>query len=125
MKSIDALLDRQYNAKHYHCVHFVLDAAQYLFDKDYSDYFISLRGEFSPELKKRHIDYDYTETVELTMPADGCVVLMTNMLNQAHVGLFYQGRVLHISEHGVRFQTIRTLANHYTGFKYYVANDLS
>lgn len=31
MKSVDALLDRQYDPKKYHCVHFLIEAAQYLF----------------------------------------------------------------------------------------------
>ena len=33
MKSIDCLLDRQYDPQHYHCVHFLLEAAQYLLIK--------------------------------------------------------------------------------------------
>ncbi|MDM1319855.1 hypothetical protein HXZ85_16390, partial [Empedobacter falsenii] len=47
MKSIDALLDRQYDPKKYHCVHFLIEAAQYLFEKDYSASFLGLTGDLA------------------------------------------------------------------------------
>ena len=124
MKSIDPLLNRQYDATKYHCVHFVVDAAKYLFDLDYTPYFMSLAGQVSAQLKTAHVGYDFSQTVELDKPKDGCVVLMLNLLNKAHVGLFYQGRVLHIAEQGVYFQELRSLQRNYSGFKYYEANHI-
>ena len=51
MKSVDTLLDRQYDPKKYHCVHFLIEAAQYLFDKDYSESFLGLTGDLSQSIQ--------------------------------------------------------------------------
>lgn len=124
MKSIDPLLNRQYDAKDYHCVHFVIDAAKYLFGTDYTPYFLSLVGQQSHEIKMAHQDFNFAQTVQLSQPRDGCIVLMTNLLNKAHVGLYYQGRVLHIAEQGVYFQQLRSLQRNYSGFKFYEAKHI-
>ena len=124
IRSIDALLNRQYDAKNYHCVHFVIDAAKYLFELDYTSYFLSLAGAWSHEIKQAHHAYNFKQCVQLDAPKDGCVVLMTNLMNNAHVGLYYQGRVLHIAEQGVYFQELRSLTRNYSGFKFYEANHI-
>lgn len=117
MKSIDALLNRQYDATHYHCVHFVVDAAQYLFGRDYTDGFLGLTGTVNSAHACAGTKVIHNQ--RLNEPIDGCVVLMNNRLNKAHVGLFYCGRVLHLSERGVYFQDLRTMQRHYSGFKFY------
>lgn len=123
MKSVDALLDRQYDPKKYHCVHFLIEAAQYLFEKDYSESFLGLTGDL-----KQSIQTSRDTTIKnkrLERPKDGCIVLMTNLLNSSHVGLFYCGRVLHLSEIGVHFQELRSLERNYSRFRFYEASYLS
>lgn len=123
MKSVDALLDRQYDPKKYHCVHFLIEAAQYLFDKDYSASFLGLTGDLAKSIKTSR---DTTiKNKRLERPKDGCIVLMTNLLNSSHVGLFYCGRVLHLSEIGVHFQELRSLERNYSRFRFYEASYLS
>ena len=123
MKSIDALLDRQYDSKKYHCVHFLIEAAQYLFDKDYSESFLGLTGDLSQSIQTSR---DTTiKNKKLERPIEGCIVLMTNLLNSSHVGLFYCGRVLHLSEIGVHFQELRSLERNYSRFRFYEASYLS
>lgn len=123
MKSIDALLDRRYNPKSYHCVHFLIEAAQYLFEKDYSESFLGLTGDLSQSIQTSR---DTTiKNKRLERPIDGCIVLMTNLLNSSHVGLFYCGRVLHLSESGVYFQELRSLERNYSRFRFYEASYLS
>jgi hypothetical protein len=122
MKSVDALLDRQYDPKKYHCVHFLIEAAQYLFEKDYSESFLGLTGDL-----KQSIQTSRDTTIKnkrLERPKDGCIVLMTNLLNSSHVGLFYCGRVLHLSEIGVHFQELRSLDRAYSRFRFYEASYL-
>lgn len=123
MKSIDALLDRQYDSKKYHCVHFLIEAAQYLFDKDYSASFIGLTGDLKQSIQTSRITTIKNKRIE--RPKDGCIVLMTNLLNSSHVGLFYCGRVLHLSEIGVHFQELRSLERNYSRFRFYEASYLS
>ena len=123
MKSIDALLDRQYDPKKYHCVHFLIEAAQYLFDKDYSASFLGLIGDLTQSIQTSRDTIIKNKRIE--RPKDGCIVLMTNLLNSSHVGLFYCGRVLHLSENGVYFQELRSLERNYSRFRFYEASYLS
>lgn len=123
MKSIDALLDRQYDPKKYHCVHFLIEAAQYLFEKDYSESFIGLTGDLKQSIQTSRDTTIKNKRIE--RPKDGCIVLMTNLLNSSHVGLFYCGRVLHLSEIGVHFQELRSLERNYSRFRFYEASYLS
>ncbi|MDM1735600.1 hypothetical protein HX112_03300 [Acinetobacter towneri] len=123
MKSIDALLDRQYDPKKYHCVHFLIEAAQYLFEKDYSESFLGLTGDLKQSIQTSRDTTIKNKKIE--RPKDGCIVLMTNLLNSSHVGLFYCGRVLHLSEIGVHFQELRSLDRAYSRFRFYEASYLS
>lgn len=123
MKSVDALLDRQYDPKKYHCVHFLIEAAQYLFDKDYSESFLGLTGDLAKSIQTSRDTTIKNKRIE--RPKDGCIVLMTNLLNSSHVGLFYCGRVLHLSEIGVHFQELRSLERNYSRFRFYEASYLS
>lgn len=123
MKSVDALLDRQYDPKKYHCVHFLIEAAQYLFDKDYSASFLGLTGDLAKSIQTSRDTTIKNKRIE--RPKDGCIVLMTNLLNSSHVGLFYCGRVLHLSEIGVHFQELRSLERNYSRFRFYEASYLS
>ena len=123
MKSVDALLDRQYDPKKYHCVHFLIEAAQYLFEKDYSSSFLGLTGDLAKSIQTSRDTTIKNKRIE--RPKDGCIVLMTNLLNSSHVGLFYCGRVLHLSEIGVHFQELRSLERNYSRFRFYEASYLS
>lgn len=123
MKSVDALLDRQYDSKKYHCVHFLIEAAQYLFEKDYSESFLGLTGDLKQSIQTSRDTTIKNKRIE--RPAEGCIVLMTNLLNSSHVGLFYCGRVLHLSEIGVHFQELRSLERNYSRFRFYEASYLS
>ena len=123
MKSIDALLDRQYDPKKYHCVHFLIEAAQYLFEKDYSESFLGLTGDLKQSIQTSRDTTIKNKRIE--RPIEGCIVLMTNLLNSSHVGLFYCGRVLHLSEIGVHFQELRSLERNYSRFRFYEASYLS
>lgn len=123
MKSVDALLDRQYDPKKYHCVHFLIEAAQYLFEKDYSESFLGLTGDLKQSIQTSRDTTIKNKRIE--RPTEGCIVLMTNLLNSSHVGLFYCGRVLHLSEIGVHFQELRSLERNYSRFRFYEASYLS
>ena len=123
MKSVDALLDRRYNPRSYHCVHFLIEAAEYLFNKDYSASFLGLTGDLAQSIRTSR---DTTvKNKRLEKPIEGCIVLMTNLLNSSHVGLFYCNRVLHLSESGVYFQELRSLERNYSRFRFYEASYLS
>lgn len=117
MKSIDPLLTRHYNPENYHCVNFLIDAAQYLFEQDYSDSFIGLTSSLHESLKtSRHTVIQNRRIAE---PTDGTIVLMTNVKQSSHVGLFYCGKILHLTEMGVHFLPINTVSRFYKRIRYY------
>lgn len=117
MESIDCLLDRHYDPQQYHCVHFLLEAAQYLFNQDYSSSFIGLTGSLHETLKtSRHT---VVKNRRIDHPIDGSIVLMTNHNQSSHVGLFYCGRVLHLTELGVHYLNIQVLKKFYKRIRYY------
>ncbi|TPT62745.1 hypothetical protein [Acinetobacter baumannii] len=117
MKSIDCLLDRHYDPQHYHCVHFLLEAAEYLFNQDYSSSFIGLTGSLHETLKTSR--NTVIKNRKLEKPIDGSIVLMTNQNQSSHVGLFYCGRVLHLTELGVHYLNIQVLKKFYKRIRYY------
>lgn len=117
MKSIDPLLDRHYDPERYHCVHFLIEAAQYLFGQDYSQSFVGLTSSLHETLHtSRHTAI---HNRKLTEPIDGTIVLMTNINQSSHVGLFYCDRVLHLTELGVHFLPLRSLEKVYKRIRYY------
>lgn len=117
MKSIDCLLDRHYDPQHYHCVHFLLEAAHFIFDKDYSSSFIGLTGSLHETLKTSR--NTVVKNRRIDHPIDGSIVLMTNQNQSSHVGLFYCGRVLHLTELGVHYLNIQVLKKFYKRIRYY------
>ena len=121
MKSIDCLLDRQHDRVSYHCVHFVIEAGKYLFGYDFTDNFLGLSKPLdSNGSPSRHTVKNSNKT---QTPIDGTVVLMTKLDNRLHVGLYYDGSVLHLSKGGVRYQSIRQLQREYKRLRFYNAKN--
>lgn len=121
MKSIDCLLDRQHDRENYHCVHFVIEAGKYLFGYDFADNFLGLSKPLdSNGNPSRHT---VKNSNRAQAPTDGTVVLMTKLDNRLHVGLYYAGRVLHLSKSGVRYQSIRQLQREYKRLRFYNAKN--
>ena len=121
MKSIDPLLDRQHDRVSYHCVHFVIEAGQYLFGSDFTDNFLGLSKPLDSNGNPSRHTVKNSERVQA--PTDGTVVLMNKLDNRLHVGLYYAGRVLHLSKGGVRYQSIRQLEREYKRLRFYNAKN--
>ncbi|ERL54940.1 hypothetical protein M917_2286 [Psychrobacter aquaticus CMS 56] len=58
-------------------------------------------------------------------PSDGTIVLMMTLDNRHHVGLYYCGRVLHLSEIGSRFEVMRSMKRQYKKVRFYDVKDFS
>ncbi|WP_336957067.1 hypothetical protein [Acinetobacter johnsonii] len=112
-----ALFEKQYNVMNYHCVHFLIDAAQSIFGQDYSTSFIGLQGALNEALSTSR--QTIIRNKRLKEPQQGCIVLMTSPTGDNHVGLFYCDKVLHLTESGVQYVSIRSLKNYYLRFRYY------
>lgn len=119
--SIDVLLDKRYDSDNYHCVHFVIDAGKHLFNYDFSANFLGLDKSLTHNgTPSRHT---VAHSQRADTPTDGTVVLMTKLDNGLHVGLYLDGMVLHLTEQGVRFETVRALGRMYKRIRYYNATD--
>ena len=112
-----ALFEKQYNVMNYHCVHFLIDAAQSIFGQDYSTSFIGLQGALNEALSTSR--QTVIRNKRLKEPQQGCIVLMTSLTGDNHVGLFYCDKVLHLTESGVQYVSMRSLKNYYLRFRYY------
>lgn len=117
MKSIDALLDRKYDPEKYHCVHFLIEAADYIFGLDYSGSFVGMTTSLHETLRTSRLNA--RQGRRINKPIDGTVVLMTNANQSSHVGLFYCGRVLHLTEMGTHFLPLITIKRFYKRIRYY------
>jgi len=123
MKSIDPLLNRKFDCNHYHCVHFLIEAGKYLFSFDFSHCFLGLTGSLNQSLtaSKNNIEKGrLTDT-----PSNGSIMLAMSLDNKHHVGLYYCGRILHLSETGPRFETVRSIKHQYKKVKFYDVKDFS
>lgn len=111
------LFEKQYNPLNYHCVHFLIDAAQSLLSTDYSSSFIGLTGALNTAINTSR--QTVVKNKRLQEPIHGCIVLMTSPTGSNHVGLFYANKVLHLSENGVQYVNLRALKPYYLRFRYY------
>lgn len=123
MKSIDPLLNRQLDRDNYHCVHFLIDAGKHLFNYDFSHCFLGLTGSLNTTL---HPTKDgMSKGLLVDKPNDGTIVLMMTLDNRHHVGLYYCGRILHLSELGTRYESLRSIKRQYKKVRFYDVKDFS
>ncbi len=116
-KQLFSLFEKQYNVQNYHCVHFVIDAARQLLDQDYSASFIGLTASLNESIQTSR--RTVIRNKHIKEPIHGCIVLMTSLTGNNHVGLFYCGKVLHLNESGTQYLSMRSLKCFYTRFRYY------
>ena len=114
------LYSRVYNPQNYHCVHFVIDAAKDIYNKDYTPCFFGLTGSLDESVKTSRTTVHKNERID--KPIDGCIVLMTKQDNGSHVGLYYQNRVFHLTEMGVHLITLEQAKQFFKRIRYYEPN---
>lgn len=94
----------EYNPSNFHCVHFVIRAAQILFGKDYSGCFVGLTGPLNDTLRASRATV--TRNKRINRPVEGCIVLMTYQNESSHVGVFFRNRIFHLVERGPQLITL-------------------
>nr|WP_317199808.1 hypothetical protein [uncultured Psychrobacter sp.] len=123
MISIDPLLNRTFDRDNYHCVHLLIDAGKHLFNYDFSHCFLGLTGSLNDTLTPTKAGIEQGELV--SKPSTGTIVSMMTLDNRHHVGLYYCDRVLHLSELGTRFETLRSIKRQYKKVRFYDVKSLS
>jgi hypothetical protein len=86
--------------KGYNCVDFACDVWKYLTGED-------VKARYSRSLlalKRRKKVADIEGFKSLELPLSPCVVLMQRPKHDPHVGIFYEGRILHLADRGAQFE---------------------
>ena len=104
MTDINSLIGKPYDAKEYHCWHFIEDVLDV------------------PTLKDVHVDTAKDDVnkyiglfTEIDKPFNYCIVL----IGKSHIGIWYNNGIYHNDTHGVRYEPMRAMKLRYPTFKYY------
>jgi hypothetical protein len=101
--SIDPLLDRVYHRQKYNCVHFSCDAWRHITGFDLAG---RAAGVLRAVSEGQLLPSDMRAFKRLAKPVSPCIVLFNGRHVQAHIGVYYNGKVLHITESGVQYMPL-------------------
>lgn len=118
--NISRLFYLKYDPLRYHCVHFVIEAAQHIYQLDYSKCFIGLTGSIDETLKTSRETVHRNKRID--KPKEGCIVLMTYLNESSHVGLFFRNKIFHLTEQGVQRITLHQAKLLFKRIRYYEPN---
>lgn len=117
MIRVDDFLDRVPSAQ-YKCFDFAREVWLASFGEDMGD---KLKGFLGAASSRRFVLSDIRKCVRLDAPVDPCFVLMRGGKNVIpHVGIWYQGRVLHLSGTGAQYMPLKMVAWRYPRVDYFL-----
>ena len=99
----------KYDADKYCCEHFLIDAYRHYTGKDISKRLLTSGFFCASNLR---------QFVPVTDPRQHTIVLFRNK-GKAHVGLWLDGRVLHLEPHGVVWQSLNIVMQGFERVAYY------
>ena len=100
----------QYDARAYCCEHFVIDAFKHYKQVDLTDKLLDKSGFFNVKNLKNF--------KSLAEPVQYCFV-MFRASNKAHVGLWVDGKVLHLEPSGVTWQPMDYIKQQFDRVNFY------
>lgn len=115
---VDEFLLRRFNLRSYNCWDLTREVWLRLTGKDLGspELFHYTASEFG-EVVETWQDVRYRE---IKQPVSPCIVLMQRPRHMPHVGVFYNGRVLHIRRAGAQYQPIEVAALGFMTVRYYL-----
>lgn len=114
--SIDKYLSKPYNKRTYNCAHFASEVWEDLTGENLADV---LLGVMKPRDLRDVKFKNFKRLKKVTTPISPCIVWLYNK-NASHIGVFVDGRLLHNSSHGVRFELLETATLGYKKVSFYV-----
>lgn len=116
MSHLDKYLSKTFNHRNYNCYHFVREVWLELTGIDL--------GDQAPETVSAQ---SYTEkalqvanTLErLQSPSDPCIVLLQRARIEPHIGVYVDGKVLHLTRTGAYFMTLNQVTPGYPTVSFY------
>lgn len=114
--SIDPFFSRVYNADTYNCAHFASELWQALTGEDIAWKLGGLLSPFDQRTVRPRMFRDFTR---LAQPESPCLVIMVRPRTPSHVGVYYEGRVAHITGIGVHYQPVDVASMCFQVVRYY------
>lgn len=115
-KSIDEFFNKKYSSKNYHCAHFACEVWDKLTGDDISNKFGGILAPVGEQVAAYNLRKVFTK---LNKPETPCIVLMQRRHSTPHVGIYINGRVLHLKENGVEFQPLDVATLGFTRIGFY------
>jgi hypothetical protein len=99
----------------YICSHFTRDVWLYLTGEDLSS---KLQGLLDTSDMKMQLSH-FRSFVRLSVPQDPCLVFMTQMGNDPHIGVFVNDKLLHLGKRVPEFHPLELATRCFTTVRYY------
>lgn len=110
------LFSKVYNRANYNCAHLVAEAWDLLYNEDITELLCGFMGS----VKDTDIKSSIRRLVyKSPVPVEPCIVLMQASGSVSHVGLYYDKKVLHITEKGVFHVPLEVAVLGFNKVKYY------
>lgn len=116
MASLDQFFFKRYDANSYNCAHFASEVWTHLTGQDISE----ALGCFLAPVRDRSAPMDLRRRWRrLKSPENPCILLMQRPRSVPHVGVYFNGRVIHIHERGVEFLPVEVATRGFTKLGFY------
>jgi hypothetical protein len=113
--SVDRFLDRMPRPG-YNCLDFTREVWLALTGQDITERLTGLVGDFA--CRKATVS-GVKGFKRLQTPSSPCFVVMQRTKFVPHIGIFLNGRMLHMSNKGVQYMPIEVARAYFTGIRYY------
>lgn len=116
MISVDKYLSKSYRTPTYNCFSFAREAWLELTGTDLGDQTPDTHNASEYTLRALQVANTLTR---LDCPEDPCLVLLQRKRLEPHIGVFYQGRVLHLNRSGAYYVPLGQITPGYPSVSYY------
>lgn len=114
--NLDKYFEKVYNESKYNCAHFVCEIWLELFKQDIS---FALDGALRGP-RQRKLDAHTLNVFErLEAPSGPCLALFQLRRKAPHVGIFLDGKILHITQKGVEWNCLEVLMLSFNQVRFY------
>lgn len=116
MSLVNRYLQKEFQYKTYNCFSFARDVWKELTGTDLGDQSSDISG--SQQYTDRALKVANT-LKSLEKPEDPCIVLFMRSRLEPHIGIYYRGKVLHLSRSGAFHMPLEHVAIGYTQVTFY------
>lgn len=114
--NLDNLYDRKYDSANYNCAHFVCEVWKQIKNEDISTV---LNGALKAPSHRLMDAHSLRAFRRLQAPSSPCVALFQLHRREPHVGIFLDGRILHLTENGVEWTYQETILVNFDKVRFY------